>query len=95
MKPNQALNEKAMPHTSPWSRGFFMLLLVMAFHISATLLLVVALAQFIFNLLNDQPNIRLRAFGLSLGRYLQQLAEYLCFASEDKPFPFRDWPSGN
>ena len=95
MEPDQALHEDATPHTSPWLRGFYMLLMIMAFHISATLLLVVALAQFILNLLHDQPNARLQGFGQNLGRYLRQLADYLCYVTEDKPFPFRDWPNSD
>jgi hypothetical protein len=71
-----------------------MLLMSLALHVSVTLILVVAVIQFVMMLLNDAPNDRLLAFGRSLGRYLQQLANFLTFASEEIPFPFSDWPSG-
>lgn len=45
-------------------------------------------------MLTFAPNARLVSFGRSLGRYLQQIAYFLTFASEDTPFPFSDWPSG-
>ncbi|WP_413437701.1 DUF4389 domain-containing protein [Sulfuriferula sp. GW1] len=45
-------------------------------------------------MLNDTPIARLVSFGRSLGRYLQQIAYFITFASEDTPFPFSEWPSG-
>lgn len=76
-----------------WVRGFFMLLMVMALQVSGTLLLVVAVVQFVMRFLNDKPNVRLLGFGRSLGRYLQQIADFLTFGSEKIPFPFNDWPT--
>jgi hypothetical protein len=80
---------------NPWVRGLFMLLILMAIHVSGTLLFLVTLVQFVLMLLGDTPNERLVAFGRSLGSYLKQCTHYLTFASEQKPFPFSEWPSGN
>ncbi|MBI5751557.1 MAG: DUF4389 domain-containing protein [Hydrogenophilales bacterium] len=77
-----------------WARGLFMLLMGFAYQVTGTLLFVVTIIQFVMMLLNDAPNARLLAFGRGLGRYLQQIANFLAFASEEKPFPFSDWPSG-
>ncbi|HEU0188036.1 MAG TPA: DUF4389 domain-containing protein [Gallionellaceae bacterium] len=77
-----------------WVRGLFMLLMGLAWHVSATLLFFVALFQFLLVLLNDAPNDRLVAFGRNLARYLRQVASFLTFATEEVPFPFSDWPSG-
>jgi hypothetical protein len=76
-----------------WSRGFFMLLMVFAFQVSATLMFAVAVIQFVLMLLDGTANARLISFGRSLGEYLQQIANFLTFASEEIPFPFNDWPS--
>ncbi|HEY6094793.1 MAG TPA: DUF4389 domain-containing protein [Gallionellaceae bacterium] len=76
-----------------WLRALFMLLMGLAWHVSSTLLFFVTLFQFILVLLNDTPNDRLVAFGRSLGRYLQQIALFLTFASEEIPYPFGDWPT--
>jgi hypothetical protein len=54
---------------------------------------VIAVIQFVLALLSDTPNDRLAALGLGLGRYLQQIANFLTFATEEVPFPFSDWPS--
>jgi len=77
-----------------WVRGLFMLLMGLAYQVTGTLLCIVTVIQFVISLLNDAPNARLVSFGRSLGRYLQQIAYFLTFASEDTPFPFSEWPSG-
>jgi len=77
-----------------WVRGLFMILMIFAYHLSGTLLFVVATLQFATTLLNKVPNARLLSFGRSLGSYIQQIAYFLTFFSEDVPFPFSDWPSG-
>lgn len=76
-----------------WIRGLFMLLMILAYHVCGTVLLIVTFIQFVMMLLSDTPNPRLVTFGRSLGRYLQQIADFLTFATEEMPFPFKDWPS--
>jgi len=75
-----------------WLRGLFMILMAIAFQISGTLLAVGAIIQFVLAL-TDTPNVRLVAFGQSLGSYLSQIASFVSFATEDVPFPFSAWPS--
>ena len=77
-----------------WLRGFFMLLMALVYHVTGTVMFIVAFIQFVMVSLSDTPNARLVSFGRSLGRYLQQIAYFLTFASEEMPFPFDDWPSG-
>jgi nucleoside recognition membrane protein YjiH len=76
-----------------WIRGLFMLLMFFAFQVSGTVLCIVIVIQFVMVLLSDTPNARLVSFGRSLGRYLQQIADFQAFATEQMPFPFNDWPS--
>jgi hypothetical protein len=78
-----------------WVRGLYMLLMALAYQISGTLVLIVAIFQFLATLINDTPNTRLLLFGSNLGRYFQQIVNFLTFASEVVPFPFSDWPSGD
>lgn len=76
-----------------WIRGLFMLLMFLAFQVSGTVLCIVTVIQYVIMLLNGTPNERLVLFGRSLGRYLQQIADFQSFATENMPFPFNDWPS--
>lgn len=85
-------NDEAGRKRIIWIRGFFMLLMAMVYQLAGTVMFIVAIIQFVLALL-DTPNDRLIAFGRSLGRYLQQIANFLTFAAEEMPFPFSDWPS--
>ena len=77
-----------------WIRGLFMLLMAIAFHVCATVLGFVTVIQFVIALLTDAPNTRLVSFGRSMGSYLQQIVDFLTFATEEMPFPFSEWPAG-
>ena len=90
------MNEQALKRNEKkklWIRGLYMLLMFLAFQISGTVLCLVVAVQFVITLLSGAPNERLVLFGRSLGRYLLQVADFQTFATEEPPFPFRDWPS--
>lgn len=76
-----------------WLRGVLMILFGILYSLSGTVLVVVAVLQFIFVLIGSVPNTRLLTFGRSLGSYVHQLANFQSFNTEDKPFPFNDWPT--
>lgn len=78
-----------------WVRGLFMLLMACAYQLSGTLLFIITIFQFVATLLGGTPNARLLSFGRSLGFYIQQIVNFLTLCSEDIPFPFNDWPSGD
>ncbi len=78
-----------------WIRGLYMLLMAFLWQLSEAVLCVVAVVQFILALVSNAPNDRLSSFGRSLSRYVQQIAAFETFASEEIPFPFSDWPSGS
>lgn len=92
MSEDQTINKD--PKYNIWLRGLVMLLMGLAYQVTGTLVLIVTIIQFVIRLLNDAPNARLLSLGRSLGRYLQHIVAYLTFASEEIPFPFSDWPSG-
>ena len=76
-------------------RGLFMLLMAFFYQLAGTLLFFIAIIQFVIALINRTPNARLVSFGRSLGSYIKQIVSYLTFASDDRPFPFSDWPTGD
>lgn len=75
-------------------RGLYMLLMAFAWQVAGTVLLVVSVIQFAVALLTGTPNTRLAVFGRGLAAYTRQVVAFLTFATEDVPFPFSDWPSG-
>ena len=72
-----------------------MILLAAAFQLAASVLLFVVVLQLVLAAATDAPNVRLQHLGRSLGRYLAQVADFESFGSEELPFPFSSWPSGN
>lgn len=84
----------ASPHKL-WVRALLMILLAGAFQLAASILLFVAVLQLVLAAATDKPNGRLQHFGRCLGRYMAQIADFESFGSEELPFPFSAWPSGN
>ena len=78
-----------------WARALFMILMALAYHVTGTVIFIVTIIQFVMMLLTDKPNDRLVSLGRSLGNYLRQIVNFLTFVTEEKPFPFSDWPSGD
>ena len=75
-----------------WIRLLFMLLFGLVLQVASLVVGVVVLLQFVFALLTGKDNENLRAFGASLTRYIADTLKFLTYNSEDKPFPFADWP---
>ena len=75
-----------------WLRGLFMLLFAVIFYIAEILLFVIAMFQFLHVLVTAKPMPRLVGFGQSLGRFIYQIVRYLTFDTDDRPYPFADWP---
>lgn len=76
-----------------WTRALFMLLMALAYHVCGTVLFVISLVQFVIVLAGGTPNARLVLFGRSLAHYYRQIVIFMTFATEEKPFPFNDWPT--
>ena len=77
-----------------WKRGLFMLLFMIAFGIGQTLLNVLAVVQFLWLLFTKEPNQVLQRFGRSLSAWLAAAALFLCCDTDQKPFPWTEWPNG-
>ena len=81
--------------TVVWKRGLLMLVFVFAFGVGQTLLYFMALVQFIWLLSTGEPNGRLARFGKSHSLWLASVGQFLICATEDKPFPWADWPAAD
>jgi len=75
-----------------WLRGVFMLLFVLIYSVTEVIVLVVVLLQFLFVLFAGQQNTRLRDFGEGLSVFVYQIMSYWTYNSEERPFPFAQWP---
>lgn len=76
-------------------RILYAILFYLIYRITDLILLVVMLVQMGLSIFSGEPSASIKAFGKSLGVYLQQISEFLSYASEEKPFPFSDWPESD
>ena len=77
-----------------WIRGLCMLLFVLIYKIATVLVAAVAVFQFFATLFAGKTNELLMAFGERLSAFIYQIVQFLTFNTEDKPFPFSQWPQG-
>ncbi len=75
-----------------WLRSLFMIFFLMVYRIVDLLVLLVALSQWLYMLLTGDSNASLSRFSGGLSQYVAQIIKYLGYHTEQKPFPFSDWP---
>lgn len=73
-------------------RALFMILFIVIYYVAEWLVVAVAVFQFVVVLITGKQNGNLTAFGEGLSRFVYQIAKFLTFNTEDKPFPFSEWP---
>lgn len=78
-----------------WLRSLFMLLFLVVYRIVDLVVLLVAICQWWFVLITGDANTELTKFAASLARYVEQMVAYLGYHSDEKPFPFSDWPEAS
>ncbi len=75
-----------------WLRSLFMVLFLLVYRIVDLIVLLVAVCQWFYVLITGDANQSLVQFAASLARYAAQIVDYLGHNSDEKPFPFSDWP---
>ncbi len=78
-----------------WLRLVFMLLFAAVLQLASLVMWVLVAVQFVFSLITGEDNQHLRRFGHSLSTYIYDVLKFLCYSSEEKPFPFADWPASS
>ena len=76
-----------------WIRGLFILLFAFALVIARFVTGAVVVIQFLFTVFTGQVNDNLKIFGASLARYVYNCLLFVTYNSDDKPFPFGEWPA--
>ena len=75
-----------------WLRLVFMLLSLLLVEIAASILVLLVIGQFLYRLFNESSHLTILEFSNSLGRFILHSYRFLSYQTEDKPFPFNDWP---
>ncbi len=75
-----------------WIRGLYILLFGLLYSIAEIVLWAIVLFQFGSQLITARPNERLLAFTQGLNTYIYLILQYITYRSDDKPYPFDEWP---
>ena len=67
---------------------------MIGFTFGVWLLNFLAIVQFVWLLLAREPNLFIARFGNSLSVRLAEIGRFLICATDDWPFPWRQWPDG-
>ena len=86
-------NKISLLNSNTWIRGAYMLLFGLLLVAARLVISIVVVVQFLFVLLVGADNQNLRNLGQGLGKWVYQTLMFLTFNSEEKPFPFDEWPA--
>lgn len=75
-----------------WLRLIFMLIFAAILQLASIAMWILVVVQFLCSLITGDDNIHLRKLGYALSMYIFDTLKFLTYASEEKPFPFADWP---
>lgn len=78
-----------------WSRLVYMVLFALCVYVAAFVVAVLIVVQFLFALVTGTDNRKLRQMGNGVAHYIHQCLLFLTYSSEQKPFPFSDWPEAD
>jgi len=88
------LNEsKLKQHESILLRILWMLLFIVVWQVAEIVLGVVVLVQLVYRLFYGAPSLSMMSFGDSLSQFLAQIGRFGTFNTDQKPWPFADWPA--
>ncbi|GFM81489.1 hypothetical protein PSCICO_53400 [Pseudomonas cichorii] len=88
------MNEsKIQKNESILLRILWMLLFAIVWQVAEIVLAGVVLVQLGYRLIYGAPSGSLMNFGDSLSQFLAQIGRYGTFHSDQKPWPFADWPT--
>jgi uncharacterized membrane protein len=73
-------------------RIFWMFIFTLVWYVAEVVLAVVVILQLAFRTVQGKPNPELLQLGDSLSQYLAQIGQFGTFNTEEKPWPFADWP---
>ena len=83
------LNEREKPGIA---RALYIILYLIIARLISMVLFVIAITQYIYSWLTGEPNEKILQFTEGLSEYAKQLVSYVGFNTDEKPWPFGDWP---
>ena len=75
-----------------WIRVVYMILFLMVFSISETIVILTTVVAFLFQLFGKPVPSGVLFLGRTFARFIEQVILFLTFNTEQRPFPFSPWP---
>ena len=76
-----------------WIRLIYMIIFGLLSGLARWVIVVIAILQFLMVLLAREENRNLRELGDGIAEWTEQCFRFLCFGTEQKPYPFQEWPA--
>lgn len=86
------MTKMTLANSETWIRFAYMLLFMLLLMAARLIIFVVVVVQFLIVLMSGTDNENLRNLGQGLGKWVYQTVMFLTFNSDNKPFPFDEWP---
>jgi len=78
-----------------WMRILFTALFWVVFYFSQMVIFVIMVAQAAFVILTGERNHHLLVLGDRMASYVQHILRYITFNTDQRPFPFDDFPTSD
>ena len=78
-----------------WVRLLYVLLFVILYGVAEAVLGAIVIVQFGFKLITHETNDKLLNFSTGLNKYIYEILQFMTFNSNEKPYPFSDWPGAS
>jgi hypothetical protein len=85
-------NKVPFANIDTWVRFAYMALFTVLLLAARLVISILVLVQFVLVLFSGKDNENLRNLGQGLGKWVYQTIMFLTFNTENKPFPFDEWP---
>jgi hypothetical protein len=84
--------KKNLTSGNQWMRLIYMVLFYFLLQLAGFVMLAVVVLQFLFAIITGNANDNLRRLGDQVSSYIYQTLQFLIYNTEEKPFPFSEWP---
>jgi len=88
---NQEVKD-SVRESGTWWRLLWILVFAFIYSVAEFVVVAVVVIQFGFVLFKGTRNAKLLELGDSLSEFIYQILQYVTFNSDERPFPFGEWP---
>jgi len=78
--------------TEFWLHLVYMLVFFLVISVASYVVVFVVIAQFFWVLVTGEKNPKILKFSKSLSTFIYEIVLFLSQNTNEKPFPFKDWP---